>query len=187
MSSAAIDNDNLGQAFASLRRGLLATVRRQVRDPQLAEDLVQEVFVKAVKAVRKGRAPGNLAAWLHAAARTTVIDSYRARKLDTEPLHEEPAAPEPADDQRFQVLAACMEPLVRALPMLYRDALLAADIHGQPLAALAEGRSVSAIKSRVSRGRAMLREKLLACCEVEWTGGQVVDFTPRQTCGGCKD
>ena len=128
----------LASAYATLRRGLLASIRYKVRDAQVAEDLLQDVFVKAVKAVREGRAPENLAAWLHQVVRTTVIDHYRAGKPDTEPLDEE-TAQVPIDDlERFQILATCMQPLVTSLPPLYRDAVMAADFQGQALANLAQ-------------------------------------------------
>jgi RNA polymerase sigma-70 factor, ECF subfamily len=170
----------LSLAYSQLRRGLLASIRRKVRNPQIAEDLLQDVFVKALRALREGRPPGSLPAWLHQVVRTTVADHYRAGRLEFESLEEEPAAEEPDDVAAFQALATCMEPLAATLPPLYRDALLGADFQGQRLAALADaagGVSVSAIKSRSSRARAMLRERLLACCEVARdSSGQIESF-----------
>lgn len=172
----------LSLAYSQLRRGLLASIRHKVRDPQLAEDLLQDVFVKALRALRTGRAPGSLPAWLHQVVSTTVADHYRSRRLEFDSLEEEPADEVPDDVAAFQALATCMEPLVATLPPLYRDALVGADFQGQRLAALADtagGVSVSAIKSRVSRARAMLRERLLRCCAVvRDTGGQVESFQP---------
>jgi RNA polymerase sigma-70 factor, ECF subfamily len=178
MTPSSTPEQNLATAYTTLRRGLLASIRHQVRDAQVAEDLLQDVFVKAVKAVREGRAPGNLAAWLHQVVRTTVIDHYRARRPDAEPLDEETMhAGEEEDLARFQTLATCMQPLVASLPPLYRDAVTAADFQGRALAKMAEGVSVSAAKSRVSRGRALLRERLLQCCTVERRrSGAVDDF-----------
>lgn len=178
MTHTATPEQNLATAYASLRRGLLASIRYKVRDPQVAEDLLQDVFVKAAKAVNEGRAPGNLVAWLHQVVRTTVIDHYRARKPEAESLDEETThATEAEDLERFQTLATCMQPLVASLPPLYRDALTAADFQGKSLANLADGVSTSAAKSRVSRGRTLLRERLLQCCAVERNRrGTVEDF-----------
>lgn len=170
----------LSLAYSQLRRGLLASIRRKVRNPQIAEDLLQDVFVKALRALREGRAPGSLPAWLHQVVRTTVADHYRVGRLEFESLEEEPASEEPEDVAAFQALATCIEPLTATLPPLYRDALLGADFHGQRLAALADaagGVTVSAIKSRVGRARAMLRERLLTCCTVARdSSGQVESF-----------
>ncbi len=172
----------LSTVYGQLRRSLLAGIRRRVHDPQLAEDLLQDVFVKALRSLREGKAPGNLPAWLHQVVNTTVADHYRGSKLMLEPLDEEPAGPEPEDNAAFQALATCMRPLVATLPPLYRDALLAADFKDQRLAtlALAAGVSVSAIKSRVSRGRALLRARLLACCTLQHEpDGGLTHFAPR--------
>jgi RNA polymerase sigma-70 factor, ECF subfamily len=177
----------LSTAYGELRRGLLATIRRQVRDPQLAEDLLQDVFVKAVQAMRDHRAPRHLPAWLHRVVKTTVVDHHRARRLDEQPLDEDPAADEPEDLAARQALATCMEPLAATLPPLYRDALLAADFKGQRLASVAAaagGVTVSAIKSRVSRARSMLRDRLLVCCKVDIDArGRVEDFQPNAGAG----
>lgn len=171
---------DLADAYMQLRRGMLALLRQKVRDPQLAEDLLQDVFVKAVRALQAGQRVSHLPAWLHQILRTTVADHYRARGLDTESLDEEPAALPPEDDVAFQSLATCLEPLAGALPQRYREAVLAADFQGRPYAEMAQaagGVSVSAIKSRVSRGRAMLRERLLACCAVATDGcGKVESY-----------
>jgi RNA polymerase sigma-70 factor (ECF subfamily) len=186
MTPTATPEQDLATAYAMLRRGLLATIRYRVRDAQVTEDLLHDVFVKAAKAVSEGRAPGNLAAWLHQVVRTTVIDHYRARKPEAEPLDEETAhAPEVEDLERFQTLATCLRPLVASLPALYRDALMAADFQGLPLAHLAEGVSVAAAKSRVSRGRALLRERLLQCCSIERSHSGVLQDFQRQAEAGC--
>jgi RNA polymerase sigma-70 factor (ECF subfamily) len=76
-------------------------------------------------------------------------------------------------------LSQCLLPLVKQLPNIYRDTLLAADFEGQHLQALADasGISLSAVESRVSRGRKLLRQCLLVCCQVELSfAGSVIDF-----------
>lgn len=172
----------LSAAYSHLRGGLLASIRRQVGEPQLAEDLLHDVFGKAVRAIREGRAPGNLVGWLHQVVRTTIVDHYRAQRLDVRPLEYEPAAQEPPDVAAFQALSTCLAPLAATLPPLYRDALHAADFQGQRLTSLAgaEGVTVSAIKSRVSRARGMLRQRVLTCCSVSLDAtGHVEDFQVR--------
>ncbi len=52
------------EAYRQLRSALLATIWRPVSDPQVAEDLLHDVFAKAVRAMREGRGQesGGLAA-----------------------------------------------------------------------------------------------------------------------------
>ncbi len=187
--------DDLSRTFAALRASLRSYLRKRVGDAAAVDDLVQDVFVKATAAIRAGRAPSNLTGWLYAAARSTAVDHFRATRPATEELDEDLLDPGIADDALLhQELANCLRPLAQRLPAIYRDTLLAADFDGQPLKALAErqGVSLSAIKSRASRARSMLKERLLACCHVETAGGLVADYHRRSAdrCqgrqGGCQ-
>ena len=172
-------SDDLGRAFTELRASLRNYLRRRVADPGLAEDLVQDVFVKAVSAVEADHAPRNLTAWLYAAARTTLVDHFRSNRVDLVGLDEDPPDTQRTDDERLhQALATCLRPLVGQLPAIYRDTLLATDFDGRTMRAVAaeQGLSTSAIKSRVSRARVMLKETLLTCCHVQSSAGLVTDY-----------
>lgn len=171
----------LNQVYGQMRGALKHYLQRQLNDASMAEDLVQDVFFKALKAIREDRAPRDLPAWLYRAARTTLIDFWRTHpprgdvSAEELPTHEEEDAV-----LLHQKLATCLRPMAERLPAHYRDALLAADFDGRKLKALAEeqGVSLSAIKSRVSRGRGLLREQVLECCHVETGAGWVQDYYP---------
>ena len=72
-------------------------------------------------------------------------------------------------------------PLAQTLPRIYRETLLATDFDGQSMQAVAEAQnlSLSAIKSRASRGRKLLKDILLDCCHVETKSGTVSDYHRR--------
>ena len=179
---------DISQAYQNLRQALLGFLRKQVSDNVVAEDLLHEVFLKALAAIERGDTPNNLTGWLYSIAKNAVIDHYRAKR-PFEALPDDLAAPQIDDNLVEQDLARCIKPLTMALPELYRNTLLATDFEGLTLKSLADKESVSlsAIKSRASRGRQMLRQNLLACCQVDVSGsGQVLDFyenTPSSACG----
>ena len=131
-------------------------------------------------------AEDELPAWVFAAARNAVIDHYRARR-PADALPAELAAPgEEGGRAAVAELAACLKPLVAALPPRYRDAVLLSELGGltQNDAAQRLGLSLSGAKSRVQRGRRMLQEKLLACCRVELDHrGAIVDYEAPDGCG----
>lgn len=191
MPIAPTDSEDLGATFTTLQNSLRNYLRRRVDDPGIAEDLVQDIFVKALAAVNANRIPANLTGWLYAVARTTVVDYYRSKRLDATELDENlPDIQQGNDELLNQELASCLKPLVLQLPAIYRDTLLATDFDGRTMSSVAEeqGLSQSAIKSRTSRARTMLREKLLECCHVELSGGIVTDYQRRSSssCGnGC--
>ena len=57
-------------------------MRRRVRDEHLADDLAQDVLLKAQKGLRDRPDGDKLAAWMFQIARNTVIDFYRSRRSD---------------------------------------------------------------------------------------------------------
>ncbi len=175
-------------SYQVLRRSMLGYLRKHVTDHAIAEDLLHEVFLKALRANKRGDVPRNVAAWLYTIARNTVIDFYRA-KWPMDELPDELVANDVEDHLAEQAFAECVRPLMQQLPVIYRDTLLATDLHGKTLHAFATELNVStsAIKSRASRGRKMLKEKLLACCSVDLSSaGEVVDFHVRDSASGCR-
>jgi RNA polymerase sigma-70 factor, ECF subfamily len=66
-------------------------------------------------------------------------------------------------------LAQCILPMVNQLPIDYREAIQMAEFKRltQKEIAQKQGLSLSGAKSRVQRGRKLLKEKLLDCCRIE--------------------
>ena len=96
------------------------------------------------------------------------------------------------DDERaaLQELAGCMTPMIRQLPPAYREAVTLADLEGinQADAAARAGVSLSAMKSRIQRGRQQLKAVLEDCCRVQLDRrGTIVAYDPRKpnSCGPC--
>lgn len=180
-------HDELEEAFARLRESLRSYLRRRLPDSVQAEDLLQGVFLKALATQRSGRRIENLSGWLYAATRNALVDYYRAMPAAAEVLDEEfPAPDDEADEMKMhRELSTCLRPFIERLPTLYRDTLIATELEGETMRALAEdeGVSVSAIKSRASRGRSLLRAALLACCHIEMQGGRVSDYHRKPTPG----
>ena len=57
-------------------------VERQVRDPQQADDLVQEVAITVWTKGESLRDPGAFKSWVFSIARRKVVDSYRSRQME---------------------------------------------------------------------------------------------------------
>lgn len=152
---------------AALRR----YVARRVRQPADTDDVLHEVFLKIEKHLTQLREPGRLAAWLYRIADHAIADHYRSQRpwdeLTDEIVNNLPA-PESATDATA-TLAACLRPMIEALPETYRQAVLWSEIDGLPQREVAErlGITLSGAKSRVQRGRDQLRAIVLGCCHVE--------------------
>ncbi|HEX8393902.1 MAG TPA: RNA polymerase sigma factor SigZ [Longimicrobium sp.] len=164
---------------------LRAFIRRRVSDPDVADDVLQEVFVKVHAGLPRLQDGDRLQPWLYRIARNAVVDSYRARGGARVPLPESLVAEE--DEPRTSAeLAACIRPFVEQLPEPYREAVRLTELEGLPQTRLAAhlGISVSGAKSRVQRGRARLKQMITDCCEVRMdAAGLILEFVPRSVCG----
>lgn len=181
--------DDMGAAFLQLHQGLRRYLRRRTPDATGVDDMVQDIFIKALASKREGHRIDNLTGWLFAAARTTLADHYRKNGQPALALDDDLPEPEQAEDLQLHTeLADCVQAFMAQLPAIYRDTLVATDLNGETMHAVAArlAVSVSAVKSRATRGRRMLREKLLACCHVEMAAGIVHDYH-RVSPSGCGD
>jgi RNA polymerase sigma-70 factor, ECF subfamily len=171
------------------RDKLYRFVLNRVRDEEAAEDIVQEVLVKAYTRQGTLREPSKLRPWLYQITRNAIIDYYRLQKpsevVPDELIHEDTGEEE---DRAQRELARCLVPLLDELPDPYRQALRLAEFEGATQREVASrlGLSLSGAKSRVQRARKMLRGVLLKCCRVELDRrGDVVDYEAREGCEGC--
>lgn len=168
---------------------LYAFIRRRVSDRFAADDILQDVLLKVHTALPSLKEGTKLQGWLYQIARNAVIDHYRSRRPQ-EPLPDWLAQPasEPAEAARRE-LTACLRPMIDQLPAPYRDALTLADLENRPQHEVAktQGLSLSGAKSRVQRGRAMVKGLLAQCCQLEFDHrGTLVDYDPGdRPCGSC--
>jgi RNA polymerase sigma-70 factor, ECF subfamily len=150
---------------------------RMTRNPADAEDLVQETVAKAYAAFHQFTPGTNLRAWLQRILSNTFINGYRKKRR--EPIQDlgvdfqedwqtsnDPLVP-PARSAEAEVIErlASSEILqaLRELPAEFRVAIYLADIEGYPYREIAEmmGTPIGTVMSRLHRGRAKLRQRLL--------------------------
>lgn len=171
---------NAEQVYRQYRSQLLAFIHQRVGDRELAEDVLHDVFVKIVGREDCLREPAKITAWLYQVTRNVIIDRHRSSRPHEELRQEiEANKEEPTAEAR---LAGFLRPMIEALPKIYRDAIIHSDLDGMRLRQIAklERITVSAVKSRVQRGRRMLKTMLRECCALEFSHrGEIMDFWPR--------
>lgn len=163
-------------------------LQRRVATPQDADDLLQEVFLRAVRTPPAKPGP----AWLYTVARTVLTDHHRRavhhREAPVAAIAEVAAedAPEPNPDA---VRAArCAAGMLPRLPAEQAEALRLVDMSAvkQHQAAQAVGVSLSGMKSRVQRGRSALRALVDVCCKIRRdVRGAVMDMDACSSPCGC--
>jgi RNA polymerase sigma-70 factor (ECF subfamily) len=143
-------------------------LRRLVGDPELAEDLAQQTFVKAYKALSaQGSEPENLRAWLYTIATNTALSALRRRRLIAWlPLHPDRQPAPTASGREQEARIGERELLAQALGRLPKKDAACLLLHfqqGLTCAELSEilGVSLSAAKMRLYRARAAFCEAYL--------------------------
>ena len=164
---------------------LRAFLRRRVRDDATADDLTQETLLKVFRSRATLRDGQRLEAWLYRIARTTLVDFYRRQRPGEElPANLAAESPESADEVTV-AMARSLRNFLEELPEAYREPVRLAEFEGLPLGkiALRMGLSLTAVKSRVRRGRAMLKKKLQDCCRLEFDRmGKIIGYERRRPC-----
>lgn len=142
----------------------------QVRDSALADDLLQDVFLKAVREGARFCGLESPRAWLFQVSRHAVIDQHRVRKA-TVPVADQLQAVE-AVIAPVDALSTCLERALLDLDEDDRDVVQRCDLDGQTQRAYAEahGLGVPAVKARIQRARARLRQRLIDRCGVRFDG-----------------
>lgn len=145
---------------------------RLLLDRALADDCVQESFVKAWKSLgRFDESSRGLRPWLYAIARNTAIDLMRKRKSiplsaldpDGDAVVDIPGADEPLDEAFSRKEASeAIEEALAALPMGRRAVILMHDVDGMTFEEIAAalGKPMNTVKSHYRRSMAALREAL---------------------------
>lgn len=160
-------------------RPIFALIFRMVRDRELAEDLSQETFVKALNAIASYRPEFKFSSWIFKIANNAAIDHLRRRELDTLSLEGSPhaATPEAMQATALQIgnreespleaveareLGSAIEAAIGRLRPEYRSCILLRHVEGRAYEEIAEilDLPLGTVKTYIHRARNELRQML---------------------------
>jgi len=148
----------LDALFSQYAQPICAYLGRMLGDDGQAQELTQETFLRAYRALLRGEEWANPRAWLYRTASRLAIDAYRRQRLlRWLPLSFQPAAPDSAAGTLDQM---AMRTALASLPLHYRLPLVLYTCEGYSVAEVADilGLSASACKMRLCRARERLRQ-----------------------------
>lgn len=139
----------------------------QLKEAASSDDMLQEVFLKAMREGRSFCELENPRGWLFRVAKNALADRYRLRKTWV-------AVPDDLPDNRSEPtepvaeLDVCIRAVLPELEERDRDILEACDLGSvsQPDYANRHSISLSAAKARIRRARKRLRDALIERCNV---------------------
>ncbi|NLG52076.1 MAG: RNA polymerase sigma factor [Chloroflexi bacterium] len=152
------------QLFADHQTAILNYLYRMVGDPSKAEELTQDAFVKAYRAMPRLPDDANVRAWLYRIATNTAYDYLRRKRLIRWlPLLEDRAAtPERSNPASTMGDREAVQQGLDQLAPDYRAPLVLFSVQGYSVREIADmlGISEGAVKTRLCRARAKFREVL---------------------------
>ena len=160
------DDEAFDAVHAAFNARLFSFLLRLSRRREVAEDLLEETWVRLVSRAPRLRPDTTLGPWLFTVARNLYVSYCRSRLLEEShqaglmglwPSGSPHASP-------FEATAASeaerrLEAALAALPARYREVILLVGVHGLTPADAAKacGISAEALRQRLSRARALLR------------------------------
>ena len=160
-------------------RPIFSRIYRMVRDRELAEDLAQETFVKALNALDSYRPEYKFSSWIFKISNNAAIDHLRRRELDTLSLDGSPhaATPDAVEATALQIgdrgetpldiveakeLGGEIEQAIARLRPEYRQCILLRHVEGRAYEEIAEilDLPLGTVKTYIHRARNELRQHL---------------------------
>jgi len=165
------------ELFKLFHSKLKAYVVSRTNDSDLANDIIQDTYVKLYKHCSCGGDCTYPKSYLYKITSNAIMDHYRSSyHTKTRRITEND---EESTDRNFvkqedeknlnKHFIECLITLIDNLPPKYQEALRLADIEEIPQKEIAKqlGISISGAKSRVQRGRVKLKEMLMEICKIE--------------------
>jgi len=170
----AADGDAFDELFARFHPRLFNFLARLSRRRDVAEDLLEETWLRVVAHAPRLRPDTCLAPWLFTIARNLFASYCRSRQVDYEAavgIHLWPVpapSPSPFEAAAAGQLQKRIEVALATLPGTYREALLLVALEGMTPseAAVVCGVSPDAMRQRLSRARALLADRLEGAASV---------------------
>ena len=143
----------------NLQDDLRTLVFRKVKNKAIADDIIQDVFIKVQTNLPKLKDTNKLPAWIYRITQHVVMDHFRKKGTTITPLDIDWES----SQQEFNgCVAHCLNVLLEELPEKYREALKLTELENLSQYDLAARLNIShsGARSRVQRARKMLKEKI---------------------------
>jgi RNA polymerase sigma-70 factor (ECF subfamily) len=169
--------------WSQTQERLKSFVLRYIRDRAVAEDIVQDVFLKVHDKLPQLRERDKISGWIFRIARNMITDHFRRESNTNRPIDLDW---DDGDDRLNDCVSFFLREMLKTLPDKYRQALEFAEIEQMSQLQLAEklNMSYSGAKTRVQRARQMLKEKMQKAYHIRFdVYGNALSCGSRLPCG----
>lgn len=164
---------------------LRAFIISKVKDESVANDILQEVFLRIHQNIDKLEDQSKVQSWIFQIARNAVTDYFRKASKSSQSNETFDQEEESKDYSIFDEAVRDMVSMMNRMPPEYCEALCLTELEGLSQKEYAEkiGISYSGAKSRVQRARTILKDMLMDCCHYQFDKyGTVLSIHPKCCC-----
>jgi len=175
---------NPTQVLVDNHQRFLAFLKRRVRDPAVAEDILQRAFVKSLEKTQELRRSESAMAWMYRVLRNATADHYRQSERQTRAFEKYAEENAGVDDGELQsVVCHCVTTLLDTLAPQYQAILRAVELESADLTSFARSAGISPNLAgvRLHRARQSLRKQLKRVCGTCAVHG-CIDCTCKKSC-----
>ena len=179
-------NDTAENIWNDFHKELKNFILKKIKDENLANDILQDVFLKILNNADKIAQAKSLQQYIYGITRNTTID-YLRKSTKKNSIENNYALISEEETQSLNATIAncCIKPFIKQLPYKYQVALTKSEFENISQKELAEQLKISysGAKSRVQRGKEKLKQLILACCNFPSDSyGNLMD-TENKNCG----
>lgn len=156
------------QALVANHRQFLAFLEKRVESREVAEDILQEAFVRGLDSVSLRDAQSAIA-WFYRALRNAIVDHYRRRGTEARVLEQvanESTGEVQPDAELMDSVCSCVATLLPTLKSEYARAIQRVELDEIPVKQFAAEEKISANAAgvRLFRAREALKRRLIQSC-----------------------
>jgi len=177
-----MDTEKIYDNFAEELQGF---IQKKVNDKLTADDILQDVFIKIHSSIDSLKDETKVRGWIYQITRNTIIDHSRKEKLLIDEFPPVDFFEELNEENPQEKVANSIRDMIEELPASYSEALCLHECYQFSQKEVAEKLklSYSGTKSRIQRGREMLRDSLMKCCHYEFDKyGTIIGLHPITCC-----
>ena len=157
------------EQLVTSRAKFLGYIRKRIADPDLAEDILQDSFLKAIRSAPQIGDDEELVRWFYRVLQNAIIDAYRRRAAESNRRINFSGEVEPTVSLKEEnTICECISELIPTLKPEYAQVTKAIDLDGESPENVARrlGISRNNLKVRTHRARQALRKRLEETCGI---------------------
>lgn len=166
------DERAFGELVSRYESKVYSLALRMVRNPEDAEDVLQDTFLRAYRGIKSFQGASTFSTWIYRITANSALMRLRKKQLPTVSIEDQEEretpvniadwTPGPVEQLMTKELQSEMDEAIEALPPEFRQVFILRDIEERSNAEVAEilDLSVAAVKSRLHRARLKVRNRL---------------------------